>query len=284
MSDQVLIALLFVGSAIVYVIIGLALRSAARKSASMGTYMGFGSRLYGNTRTADGWIATKWVVFLFMPFVPVKSYEVTSQQKTRVSAMEYRTDYTLREMPGLYWPQLRFLGIVAALFWVSILFGLSIALVEGQRARNAAKPLSGAAPDLTLTFYAGYDGGLGKPQVRLSDLRGQVVLINFCASWSAPCREELPVLETTWQQYRDKGAVVLGIGYMDTDAAALEYLKQSAVTYPYGPGTDETARLYHVQGAPAFVLIDRQGKVVWTQAGPVTESQLAAQLDRALAE
>jgi peroxiredoxin len=285
MPDLFLTVILFIGSALAFVVIGGVLWFLARKSNSTGTFNGFGTKLYGNKRTPGGRIATKWVVFFFMPIVPVKSYKVISQQKTRVSTVEYRTDYALTELPGLYWPQAGLIGIIAALFWVLVLFSLSASLVEAQRARNAAKPLSGAAPDFTLTVYPGYDGGLGKPQIKLSDLSGQVVLISFCASWSPPCHDELSILEKAWRQYRDKGAVVLGISYMDTEAAALEYLKQVDVTYPNGPDVDtKIAPIYHVRGAPEFLLVDRQGQVIWTKQAPVTEAELTAQLDQALAK
>jgi len=81
-----------------------------------------------------------------------------------------------------------------------VVVGLVIVLALQLRARNATQPQSGVAPDFTLKVYSGYDGGLGRSEIKLSDLRGQVVFINFWASWCVPCREEQPALEKVWRQ------------------------------------------------------------------------------------
>ncbi len=165
-----------------------------------------------------------------------------------------------------------------------VVAGLVLSLALALRARNATQPTSGAAPEFTLTVYQGYDGGLGRPQFKLSDLRGKVVFVNFWASWCVPCRDEQPVLEKTWQQYRDKGVVFVGIDYVDTEPAALAYLKEFKVSYPNGPdlGTRISPR-YHIQGVPESFLVDRQGNIVWFKIAPIAESELTAQLDSALA-
>ena len=164
-----------------------------------------------------------------------------------------------------------------------VVVGFVLALAFALRARNATQPTSGAAPDFTLQTYPGYDGGLGKPQIKLSDLRGQVVFINFWASWCVPCRDEQPVLEKTWKQYRGRGVVFVGIGYVDTEPAALQYLKDFSVTYPNGPDLGvKIAPKYHIQGVPESFLVDRQGHIVWFKIAPISEAELVAQLNKAL--
>jgi len=163
--------------------------------------------------------------------------------------------------------------------------GLVVALGFGLSASNASRPTSGPAPDFTIPLYAGYDGGLGKPQVRLADLRGQVVFVNFWASWCVPCRDEQPVLEKLWRQYRNQGVVFLGVDYVDTEPAALQYLKDFDVTYPNGPdlGTKISPK-YHITGVPESFLVDRQGNVAWVKISPVVEAELAAEFDKVLAK
>src|SRR5512139_2911563 len=159
-------------------------------------------------------------------------------------------------------PQTKTSSMVWRVIALLVVVGLVIVLAFGLRARYTTQPRSGAAPDFSLPLYAGYEGGLGKPQVRLADLRGQVVFINFWASWCVPCREEQPVLEKLWKQYRSKGVVFLGIDYVDTEPAALQYLREFGVTYPNGPdlGTKISPK-YHIQGVPESFLVDRQGNI-----------------------
>jgi cytochrome c biogenesis protein CcmG/thiol:disulfide interchange protein DsbE len=116
-------------------------------------------------------------------------------------------------------------------------------------------------------------------------LRGQVVFINFWASWCVPCRDEQPVLERTWRQYRSKGVVFIGIGYVDTEPAALQYLNEFGVTYLNGPDLGvKIAPKYHIQGVPESFLVDRRGNIVWFKIAPISEAELVAQLNKALAK
>ncbi len=166
-----------------------------------------------------------------------------------------------------------------------VVVGLVIVLALQLRARNATQPKSGVAPDFTFKVYSGYDGGLGRSEIKLSDLRGQVVFINFWASWCVPCREEQPGLEKVWRQYRDKGVVFLGIDYVDTEPAALKYLQEFDVTYANGPdlGTRISPK-YHIQGVPESFLVDRQGNIVLFKIAPMNETELVTELDKALAK
>ena len=111
------------------------------------------------------------------------------------------------------------------------------------------------APDFTLKSKDGKN-------IRLSDLRGQVVLLNFWASWCGPCRQEMPVLDEIHNKYKSLGFSVLGINLDAKSKKAIKYLKNTPVTFPvlYDPKGDVSSQ-YGVQAMPSTVIIDRDGNV-----------------------
>jgi cytochrome c biogenesis protein CcmG/thiol:disulfide interchange protein DsbE len=154
----------------------------------------------------------------------------------------------------------------------------------GLSERNRAQPMSGEAPGFTLTLFEGHAGGLGASSVTLSDLRGQVVVLNFWASWCIPCEEEAPALEATWRAYRERGVVFLGIDWTDNYDDALAYLKRFDITYANGPdvGT-QIAPAYGITGVPETFIVDQRGQVAFFKPLPVTQPELSEELDRLLA-
>jgi cytochrome c biogenesis protein CcmG/thiol:disulfide interchange protein DsbE len=145
--------------------------------------------------------------------------------------------------------------------------------------KSATGPLSsGLAPDFTLETF---DGQV----VTLSQLRGQVVIINFWASWCPPCREEAAYLEQTWRKYRDQGVVFIGVDWVDTPTNAGAYIDQFDITYPNGPdlGTN-IAQAYRLQGVPETFYVGKDGTLRGVKIGPLKAPELEQEIDELLAE
>jgi peroxiredoxin len=120
----------------------------------------------------------------------------------------------------------------------------------------AATRLKGQqAPDFALKSLSGEN-------FRLSEFRGQVVMINFWASWAGPSRMEMPRLEKISATYRSSGFVILGVNMDDTAASATNFAEAYGITYPLLlDARKEVVRRYAVETVPVTVLVDRTGSV-----------------------
>ena len=107
----------------------------------------------------------------------------------------------------------------------------------------------------------------GRP-VSLGSLRGQIVLVNFWASWCGPCRKEMPILEQLNRQYRNKGVTLVGVNVEPDSAAATDWLKATPVSFPILFDVDsKVSKLYQVEGMPNTVILDRKGNVRYIHRG-----------------
>jgi len=112
------------------------------------------------------------------------------------------------------------------------------------------------APDFTLPEI-GTDRLL-----TLSEQRGRVVVLNFWGSWCAPCREEAPLLQSTYAAYAERGVLFIGVAIDDTTPQALDYIAAFGITYPNVIDTqDEMEALYNIYGIPVTLVLDKQGRV-----------------------
>lgn len=170
------------------------------------------------------------------------------------------------------------------LIWGIILVVLAF-LGWGLIKRGETRPEVGSdAPGFTLPLFDGYYNEFTDGRVTLSDLRGRVVVLNFWASWCVECRVEARDLEETWQAYRDRGVVFVGIDYDDTEVKARTYLEEFGITYPNGLDGRGliTEGKYHITGVPETFIVDPQGKIALVKIGPFRAGELRQELDRLL--
>jgi cytochrome c biogenesis protein CcmG/thiol:disulfide interchange protein DsbE len=125
----------------------------------------------------------------------------------------------------------------------------------------------------------------GSQVVRLSALRGQVVVLNFWSSWCADCVVEHPALAQTWERFRDHGVVVLGMDFNDAAGAARSFASELGISYPLltDPG-DRAALAYGVTGPPETFVIGADGVIEGRTIGQVAYADLAAEIGSLLAK
>ena len=143
-------------------------------------------------------------------------------------------------------------------------------VVSGLVGMAARPPLVGSpAPEIALQDLQGRD-------VKLSDLRGKVVLVNFWATWCKPCKEEMPAMQASYDKLRDKGFVVLAVNELEDTARVAEHIRTHGHTFEVVMDhNNQVANKYGVVGLPASFLIDPQGIVRERISGSLlTESRI----------
>ncbi|MBZ0291531.1 MAG: redoxin domain-containing protein [Anaerolineae bacterium] len=157
--------------------------------------------------------------------------------------------------------------LIGALVVIVLIIGIALAR------QLQTQPETGPAPEFTLTTFNG-------EIFRFGAQRGKVVVVNFWASWCVPCRDEAPILQSMWERYRDRGVVLVGIAYADTESNSLAFIDEFGITYPNGP--DVGTRIsedYRITGVPETFVIDQAGNIVDLIIAPVQEGQLDAIID-----
>lgn len=156
--------------------------------------------------------------------------------------------------------------------WIFLVGLLALVGFGLKRSSNPMAEPGKPVPNFNLVYYKGYEYN-NTAQMKLSDLRGKVVLINIWASWCKPCEQEAQDLEAAWQTYKDGGDVVfVGVDYVDTPDGAFAYLKKFGITFPNAPDlqSDISSKLNRQMGVPETYLIDRDGVLRQVKIGPFT--------------
>ena len=151
---------------------------------------------------------------------------------------------------------------------LTVAFGLACSGSNSSSATTAAVATDGAEvagdPSLAPEFeLATLDGTV----VRLSDSAGKVRLIDFWATWCAPCREEIPMLNELHEGYRDQGLTILAISDEDADIVG-PFAEEYGVNYTNLVGGEDTFVEYGAPALPTAYLLDGEGRIVETYVGP----------------
>jgi len=111
------------------------------------------------------------------------------------------------------------------------------------------------APDFALKSSSGTN-------LRLSEYRGDVVMINFWATWCGPCRQEMPLLDELYTRYQRVGFNLLGVNIDDDSRRAMKMIDELGVSFPVlFDARKEVSKLYEVEAMPVTVLVDREGRI-----------------------
>ncbi|MQF82903.1 TlpA family protein disulfide reductase [SAR202 cluster bacterium AD-802-E10_MRT_200m] len=132
------------------------------------------------------------------------------------------------------------------------------------------------AEDFVLNLYSG-------ETLRLSDLRGRLVVLDFWSSWCPPCKAEATILAKTYERFRDRGVEFVGVTIWDSEGEALAFIRKYDIKYPNGLDSDGRIAIdYGVRGIPEKFFLDRNGQLIRRYAGPITERQLETVLNELL--
>ena len=117
------------------------------------------------------------------------------------------------------------------------------------------------APDFALKSSSGEN-------LRLSEYRGDVVMINFWATWCGPCRQEMPLLDELYNRYQRVGFNLLGVNIDDDSSRAMKMVSELGVSFPVlFDARKEVSKLYEVNAMPVTVIVDREGNVRYVHHG-----------------
>lgn len=162
-----------------------------------------------------------------------------------------------------------------------VIFGLVAVMAANLSTIESTDLQNQKAPEFTLPMFDTFE----QKEVSLGDLRGQVVVINFWASWCVECYKEAALLEQAWQDYKGQGVVFLGVDHLDTEKEALKYMEKYGVTYPSGPDLgDKISQSYAITGVPETFFIDKDGNIAHVQIGPIERPALYSLLERLVAQ
>ncbi len=155
---------------------------------------------------------------------------------------------------------------------------LPVASIRGIDNTGRGLEVGQLAPDFELQ----YPGGR---KVKLSDLKGRPVIVNFWATWCAPCEAELPEFVQTYEQYKDQGLEIVGVNAQETGEEANTFVEKYGLSYPIAlDSRGEVMDLYAVRGLPTTLFIGPEGRVAVRWAGILTKPLIEEYLAQIIPE
>lgn len=177
------------------------------------------------------------------------------------------------------WDFVMVVSLAAAIIWT---VGSRLPLGVGAPLSSSPSPREGFfAPDFTLDTLQG-------EQVKLSGLRGKVIVVNFWTTWCPPCRAETPALEMSYEAYQDLDVVILGVNLTDQDSLkeVESFVHEFGLTYPILLDRDgAVGLLYQLSGLPTTFFINREGIIrTVVIGGPMSETSIRSKIEALLKE
>jgi len=163
-------------------------------------------------------------------------------------------------------PKRGFNAVSIAILVGLVIFIALIGLQLTQRNAPANVGVNSPAPNFTVTTF-------DDEQLDLESLNGNVVVLNFWASWCIPCHDEADLLQETWEVFQGENFVLLGITHADVERDSLEFMEQYSITYPNAP--DPNADIYGrfgLTGVPETFVIAPDGTLAYVLRGPLTDT------------
>jgi cytochrome c biogenesis protein CcmG, thiol:disulfide interchange protein DsbE len=194
-------------------------------------------------------------------------YQTGSPVESQSAPMRRR--WRMRQIVGLSLVSLLCLSFLAILG--------SQLLTPAPKQTAWASPLIGhPAPDFTLPMLSANPASGQAASFHLASVRGKPLILNFWASWCLPCKDEAPLLATSWASaLQPQGILMLGIDFQDTRSDGLAFLQKYAILYPnVVDSSGSTAINYGVSAVPETFFINRQGIIVSKVVGELSEQSL----------
>ena len=117
---------------------------------------------------------------------------------------------------------------------------------------------------------------------RLSDYKGKVVMLNCWATWCGPCRMEIPDLVALQKKYEGRGFTIVGLSDDDDLEKPKAFAAQNDMTYPILLMSPDVHRAFNIEAIPTTLLVDKEGRVVWSRVGLITQDDVSSEIEKLL--